>query len=69
MRKLFRYSFDKDFKKEIGVYDSDLNQLYIDRDKNNDCFRLDLDIQDFRDVKELYECLGEYIKKRGEIDD
>lgn len=69
MTKLFRYSFDKDLKKEFGFYDSDLNQIYICSEKNNDVLRIDLDYQNFREVKKLYECLGEYIKKRGELDD
>lgn len=69
MKKLFRYSFDKDLNKEVGTYDTNLNQVQITCEKNNCVFHLDLDYQDFSEVKELYECLGEYIKKRGSYDD
>lgn len=70
MTKVIRFNDDKNFnEKEIATYDNEKNWLVICCYKNNEEYILDLDFQNFDDVKELYNCLGQYINKRGEYDD
>ena len=69
-KKIIHLNYNKKFKESVNcIYDSDLNWLQFNCKKNDNYYILDFDEYNFDNVKELYNCLGEYINKRGKYDD
>ena len=69
-KKIIHLNYNKKFKESVNcIYDADLNWLQFNCKKNGTYYILDFDEYDFDDVKDFYNCLAEYINKRGEYDD